>query len=129
MPVEVLGLEVEGKGVGNKRVEYAGKILYIFGREAVGNEKPGSLRFFFMNLFRHREAPLQGRALGRPEWGVCAISSTLPVKEKASWLLTIDRNGIASHIFNAHHPKIGEDDNLPNLDHHEDKAYRLRRWV
>jgi hypothetical protein len=31
VPVEVLGLEIEDKGVGNKRVQYAGKILYIFG--------------------------------------------------------------------------------------------------
>jgi hypothetical protein len=31
VPVKVLGLEIEDKGIGNKRVEYAGKILYIFG--------------------------------------------------------------------------------------------------
>src|ERR1017187_10352696 len=49
----------------------------------------------------HRGSPLQGRALGRPEWSVCASSSTLQAKEKASWLLTIDRTGIASHVFNA----------------------------
>ena len=34
---------------------------------------------------------MQGRALGRPEWSVCASFSTLQVKEKASWLFTIDR--------------------------------------
>src|ERR1017187_2041689 len=31
VPVEVFGLEIEGKCVGNKRVQYTGKILYIFG--------------------------------------------------------------------------------------------------
>jgi len=62
--------------------------------------------------------------LGRPESSVCASSSTLQVKEKASLLLTIDRTGIASHVFNADHPKIGADDSLPNLDHREDKADR-----
>jgi hypothetical protein len=31
MPMKILGLEIEDKGVGNKRIEYAGKILYVFG--------------------------------------------------------------------------------------------------
>jgi hypothetical protein len=31
VPVEVFGLEIEGKGVGYERVQYAGKIVYIFG--------------------------------------------------------------------------------------------------
>ena len=39
----------------------------------------------------------------------------------ASWLVTIDRTGIASHVFNADHPKIAADGRLPNLDHSEDK--------
>src|ERR1035437_2124717 len=87
-----------------------------------------------MDLFGHREAPLQRRALGRPEWGVCAGSFTLQVKERPSWLFTIDRTGIASHFFNADHPKIAADDRLPNLDHREDKTgLSLRRidgsWV
>jgi hypothetical protein len=56
--------------------------------------------------------------------GVCTSSSTLQVKEKAFWLLTIDRTGIASHVFNADYPKIASDDRLPNLDHLEDKADR-----
>jgi hypothetical protein len=37
-------------------------------------------------MFGHRETPLQGKALGRPEWSVCASPSTLQVKEKATWL-------------------------------------------
>jgi hypothetical protein len=62
--------------------------------------------------------------LGRPEWSVCASSSTLQVEETASWLFTIDRTAIASHVFNADHRKIAADDRLPNLDHREDKADR-----
>jgi len=41
VPVEVLGLEVKSKGVGYERVQYAGKVLHVFGRETVWNEKPG----------------------------------------------------------------------------------------
>jgi len=77
-----------------------------------------------MNVFGHREAPLQGMALGRPEWSVCASSSTLQVKEKASWLLTIERTGIASHVSNADHPRTALDDLLPNLDNREAMAGR-----
>src|ERR1035437_6170721 len=87
-----------------------------------------------MDLFGHREAPLQRRALGRPEWGVCAGSFTLQVKERVSWLFTIDRAGIASYDFNADHPKIAADDRLSNLDHREDKAdrgegRRITKWT
>jgi hypothetical protein len=68
LPMEVFGLKVERKGIGHKRVQHAGKVLHIFGRESVGNNKPGSLRFLFMNkMSGHREAP-QGNALGCPEW-------------------------------------------------------------
>ena len=67
---------------------------------------------------------MQRKALGRPEWSVCAGSFTLQVKERASWLFTIDRTGIASYDFNADHPKIAADDRLSNLDHREDKVDR-----
>jgi hypothetical protein len=59
--------------------------------------------------------------LGRPEWGVCAFSFTLRVKQKASWLLAIDSALIAAYVFNAHNPKIAADGRLANLDHREDK--------
>jgi len=72
VPVEVLGLEVKSKGVGYERVQYAGKVLHVFGRETVWNEKPGRLRFFFMGMCGHREAPWQEWGIGRPELNVTA---------------------------------------------------------
>ncbi len=56
--------------------------------------------------------------------GVCTSFSTLQVKEKVIWLLTIDRTGIASHVFNVDYSKIAADDRMPNLDHLEDKPDR-----
>jgi phosphate transport system protein len=73
VPVEVLGLQIEGEGIGQQGIEHAGKILDLFRIETVRNVDFGCFRIF-MGVCRHRENSFAGRASRCPEWIVRACT-------------------------------------------------------